>query len=631
MNLVSEPLEGEDTFAPGAALAFFGLSPHAGPGSSPMGVSYSDSLLSPYSSSFLQRSMSAGSSQSSQSPHSPAFPDYNPHSPRLSSAPMSATSSITSALREMHFPIPPVHERVQASCPIAPSALCLWADDAETDALHVFAELTHGGRGPIDTVYLDDIASAEREFPGLDVMFDHLPCQFLHTRINLDIPTVDAATVATQLHTQLTLTSLQDLSLTSVIRIFSFGHEVLSLQEQLDKPGRITPGASPSPSEPPTPGSATGSPTTSNPLRHKYQYQAPFASDFWSIFLRGAFSSDGGKMLPSFAKTDDERAAFIMAISGLSVIQEFVVRSDEPSVLLVDGQDISAGSGLGDVVLVATYDFECRDDLAGGPGLAKVSFLAGGASPPPTPAVTRIQHSELATTRSLPSSHVHPSAPPPRPHGSPTKPNLVLRIPPPPAHYRPMPHGGLVASSAASSPGLGPITPWPQMMHTPREPPPFQQGAEAERDRLERIWARDSSQWEIDSPALLGAFPGGAGAVHHGAMSSQAMHEMTTHAIAAGTPLLATFPPHAYGPAPHGTPFIHPAHGYPMHEELLSPHVKLEDGSELGRTDADKQSEIQDYFTGLLGPSRCVSHHHPGLLRGARDSRLPLCRYGVAA
>ncbi|KAL8292878.1 hypothetical protein RQP46_000572 [Phenoliferia psychrophenolica] len=595
MNLVSEPLEGEDTFAPGAALAFFGLSPPAAPGSSPMGVSYSDSLLSPYSSSFLQRSMSASSSASSQSPHSPAFPDYNPHSPRIASAPMSATSSITSALREMHFPIPPPHERAQASCPIAPAALCLWADDAETDALHVFAELMHGGRGPTDTVYLDEIASAEREFPGLGVMFDHLPCQFLHTRINLDIPTIDSATIATQLHTQLTLTSLQDLSLTSVIRIYSFGHEVLSLQEQLEKPGRITPATSPTTSEPPTPGSSAGSPTT-NPLRHKYSYQAPFASDFWSIFLRGAFSSDGGKMLPSFAKVGDERSAFIMAISGLSVIQEFVVRSDEPSALLIDGQDISPGSGLGDVVLVVTYDFECRDD-PNDAGLATVSFLAGGTSPPSTPAVTRVQHSALATTRAGPSS-VDVLAPSHRPHGSPTKPNLSLRIPPPPAVYAHPSHG-----LASGSPGVhGPITPWPQMLHTPREPPPFQESSDDQRERLNHLWARDSNQWELDSPALLGAFPGAVGGPAMG--SHHAMNDMTSNALAAGSPHLE-YPQHAYASSGHhGAPFIHPSHGYPQHEELLDqePLVKLEDGID-GRNETVKQTEV-DFFTSLLGPSR---------------------------
>ncbi|KAK4698900.1 transcriptional enhancer factor, partial [Phenoliferia sp. Uapishka_3] len=605
MNLVSEPLEGENTFAPENALAFFGFAPIAA--SHPMAVAYSESLLSPYSSSFLQRSMSVGSSNSSHSPHSPVFSDsYIMNSPLITSAPMSATSSLTSALREMHFPIPPTHKHAPASCPIVPAGLCLWADNNETDALHVFTELEAGGRGPTETVFLEEIVSTERQFPGLAVMFDHLPCQFLHTRINLSIPTTDTTEVATQLHTQLTLTSLQDLNLTSFIRIYSFGHEVLSLQEPLGKPSRMSTASQEG--SPVVPSPLRDSFAETNPLSHKFRYQAPFASDFWSIFLRGAFSSDGGKMLPSFAKSGDERLAFIMAISGLSVIQEFVVRSDQPLAPLVDGQEVSPGSGLGDVVLVVTYDFECADDSKAGSGVAKVSFLSGGkAAPPVSPSVTRVHHSALATTRSFPTM-AHP-----KPLVAPVKPSLSLRIPPPPPFNHSV-HG-------TTSPSvIGPITPWPQMLHTPSEPPPFQQGADGERDRLEKIWARDSNSWEIDSPALMGAFPGNANghSMSDGILGSQAMNDMTTNAIAAGTPLLEAFPNYSSmltsSQTSHGTPFIHPAHLYPSDEESLDTDFHVKQEEEEGESDdhkptpeALKESSLQDFFTGLLGPSKYVS------------------------
>ncbi|KAM0753722.1 hypothetical protein T439DRAFT_322614 [Meredithblackwellia eburnea MCA 4105] len=611
MNLVSEPLEGEDTFAPGAALAFFGLSPHANISSIPMGISQSEALLSPYTSSFLQRSKSA----------SPAFSESSfagtsgLYSPQPISAPMSATSSLTNAMKDMHFPVPPNHSGIPVSCPIAPAALCLWADDPASDATHIFSELKQGAGGPNSSMLLNDLISPERQFPGLEDMFDHLPCQFLHTRINLNVPTLDQDAIATQLHTQLTLTSLQNLTLTSVMRIYSFGHEVLSLQEQLDRPSRLMPAtaasvsstsSSPaSPASPLTPGSSyAGSPT--NPLRHKYSYQAPFASDFWSIFLRGAFHSEGGKMLPTFAKSGDERAAFIMAISGLSVIQEFVVRADEPATPLVEGRDISPGSALGDVVLVVTYDFECKEDSPAF-GQSKISYLTSAKKlpPPPPPApvvaptVVRLQHAALSTNRSSPA--LMPAFG--RPNSSPTKPNLSLHIPPPSAFNR-----GTTGNAAPSPNSLGPITPWPQVLHTPSEPPPVGSTGDAERARLERIWARDAaSDWELHSPALMGAFPGNATVV-----SSQAMNDMTTSAIAAGTPILAGFP---HLPC-HGTPFIHPDHGYPKREENLEPSIPLSVGTadevkvepvenEVGvATKGVKQIDIQDYFTELLGPSK---------------------------
>jgi hypothetical protein len=685
MKLVSEPLDGEDTFAPEAALAFFGHPALGVQGG--LGVAYTDGLLSPYTPTFLHRSLSCGSTPLPL--HSPALSDSFPiHSAHPRSAPMSATSSLTNAMKDMHFPIPPPNERTPASCPIAPSAFCLWADDADSDAMHVFAKLDAqggGGCGPVGTVFLQDLPLSDLRFPGLVAMNEHLPCQFLHVKLNLDVPSsspIDATTaVATQLHTQLTLTSLQDLNLTAVTSIYSYGTQVLSLEEQLAPPTRLGPSSrglptssassSPaSPLSPLTPGSDVG--LGSNPLRHKFSYNAPFAADFWSIFLRGAFStstpvtaSDPSSaipaQLPSFTKTGAERSEFAMAISGLSVIQEFVVKSEEPigaPLVEMDGGDVSPGSALGDVVLVVTYDFECKETLS--MGAARVCYLKTRTPERKSSLMLPVPADAAAffpLARTLPHGIVRPTPLPlptaspgrPRPTHSPNKPSLSLLIPPPAAFLAPHP-----TAPGSSSPNTanGLVTPWPQVLHTPLLPPPVQLASEndRERERLEGIWKKNSGEWELGSPALLGAFhPLSAGVhegfalqqqqqhqtqqqlygipyqyppppVHHSLphypKTAQALHELTSHALASpNAHALAShrhvqhtsMPRSESNSTIHGTPFvIHPSHGY-------LPKAEIEGGLYTGvipdarpvriQSERGREGEVQDYFTGLLGRS----------------------------
>lgn len=514
---------------------------------------------------------------------------------------MTPTSSITTAMKDMHFPSPPSSTRHPISCPIAPVTFSLWAQDAQAETTHVFANLDgSAGTPPTGTVSLEDVPLASLRFPGLADMNDHLPCQFLHVKVNLDVPTFDAGTSTTQLHAKVDLTALQELDLIAVTSIYSEGTPVLCLEEQLPAPTRVEGLA---PSQDASSASTSSTPPPSNPLRHNYSYQAPFASDFWSIFLRGAFGPEqpvaSEVHLPSFAKTGAERADFAMAISGLAVVQEFVVRSEEPN-------GISPGSKLGDVVLVLTYDFECETSSPA--GAVKVSFLsttrnALPTSLPPFPPLPL----------PLPVANVDP--PPPRArhsrHGS--KPSLSLHIPPPATF--------LNASSGPSTASTGPTTPLPQVLHTPTAPPPVNAGpsSPAQRDRLEQIWARTSHDWEQSSPALMGAFPShdarsasdedsvdrsrprshDYGDSHY-PRTSQAMHDFTTSAIAAGTPLLAAFPPvvQSHGTL-FGTPFVvHPAHKFDKEDEV--------DFSAFGGGRDSVAMEVfergeRDYFSGRMG------------------------------
>lgn len=550
MKLVSEPMDGEDVFSPLAQASYFLPSQRPSLLPTPVALQYGDGLHSPFTPTFLSRSISCG-------PTPMLGPSGNHDSPLPSpyfiSSPMSATSSITSAMKDLHFPIPPsieISRSPQATCPIAPANLCLWADKSDGDAMHVFAKLAKndkaglGNSQPTGNVYLEELPMAEVRYPKLSEMHESLPCQFLHVKLNLALPEAESGISVDGLHTQLTLTSLQDLSLTSVTTIYSFGTQVLSLEEQLPSPSRLTPSsrgavhpttsglvmsASPasSPISPVGPGSNNTSP---NALRHKYSYSAPFASDFWSIFFRGSVDASDSMAAPRFAKDLHERSELAAAIAGLSVVQEFVVRADDsayPSLVPdASASKISPGSALGDVVLVIIYDLEACETDSPLAGSAKVSFLSmrrpvfpvsAGAlarmqslaahptgtsaarvpSPlsnvsnlPPIPGPSRPSNANNAI---VPVVSNHPTLSRPR---SMSKPALTLNIPPPNAYL----------SNSNSSPGSEPppITPWPQIVHTPAVPPAVQAPSSPTlRNRLGQIWAATSADWAMTSPALM--------------------------------------------------------------------------------------------------------------------------------
>lgn len=642
MALVSETADGEDNFAPDKALAFFGH-PQMSPFESvPMAISYSDGLLSPYTPTFLHRSYSMGSTP--QLPHGPSSlsesyslsaPPYL--HPKPISAPMSATSSLTHAMSDMHFPIPPNHDRAAASCPIGPSGFCMWADSPEGEAKHVFANkpTVHAAAAPSTTVYLEDLPLAEMRFPGLAKMNDHLPCQFLHVKVHLDVPMNDIGDVAERLGTRINLTALQDLELTSITSIYSYGTQVLSLEEKVTAANPLnssTQSSSPSgsinssPASPSSPFSADPE-SLDNPLRHKYAYETGFASDFWSIFLRGAFSPDapeGDVHLPSFSKTGAERNEFAMAISGLSVIQELVVPSQEPSAPLVNGKEVSPGSAAGDVVLVIVYDLEVRDDESAGE--VAVSFLKQKRVIHKPIPLARLPSRQLSRNGSfnsaqasgLPSPVGMAPSPPPsatfshRTHHQ-QKPSLSLHIPPPSTFAGPplLHPQHLSSTGPMPSPRSGPATPWPQVIHTPLAPPPVNMAphSPAQRERLEQHWASAStSTWAMESPALMGAFP--LNASHESApvtiSASQAMGALTASASVLATPVLP------FGAEQmHGAPFvIHPSHAYaPEHEEEQSRKLKeMQEQEHKSKAEAPaavkQESKEVDYFSNLLGSTK---------------------------
>jgi transcriptional enhancer factor len=470
-QLIAEPTTEEDFYIPAGGmmyaqtLAGYGYGGLGGP--HPLLADGNAGLLSPYTPNMGGQHLALHSPMSSLNP-SPAFstqglPDVN----GLMPPPHSATG-LSSALNALHFPAPHDPKAATTSCPILPASFSMWVHCSASEDKHVYTNLDRKSmascsqsNATLPRLPLDSVRIGAFRFPRLAEMYHHLPCQFLYVHVPMSIPRADVLLPRyDHFSTQLALTSLQESRLTSVTTVYSHGKRVLSLVEPLDAPRRIsgkptaasgngngasaaepTPDtgksssssgeSSPPSSMPATPGDAfTASDSAATAAnRHRFWHQAPFATDFWADFLSrnhpvNVYTQRDSSQ--SFGKEPSERAALGMAVSGVTIIQEFVVTSEDNAAaasrstgpddmssaavaaaggadglngglnaplvggpgahLLNDtsGSHISPGSKVGDVVLVIAWDLECVESLGGRPGTPTVSMLtAPRMSPSP--------------------------------------------------------------------------------------------------------------------------------------------------------------------------------------------------------------------------------------------------------
>lgn len=467
-QLIAEPTTEEDFYIPAGGMMY--AQTLAGYGYGGLGGAYpllsvdnGSGLLSPYT-----PGMTSG--QGLASPHSPGAP------------PLSATHSITSGLNDLHFPQQTGVKDTSGNtpCPILPASFSMWVHCSTGDERHVYTNLDRNSmttyannQSSLPQMTLDSVRVGHFRFPRLAEMYHRMPCQFLHVHVPLSIPRHDVMMPRyDHFSTQLSLTSAQDLRLTSVTTVYSHGKRVLSLVEPLDAPRKIsgrngveitstssvdvgsaatvgvsnsdasaeagdqeassqdaaamssTPtkaknyqrresdgsiaslspisGTSSGPASPRTPLDANNQ--ANGNLRHRWVHQAPFATDFWADFLSRNHPVNvyGGRDgLQSFGKEPSERAALGMAVSGVTIIQELVVASEDsarqgaaasaaagskdtaPALLNDASSSLSPGSKVGDVVLVIAWDLECVEALGTNPGTPTVSLLTvgPGASP----------------------------------------------------------------------------------------------------------------------------------------------------------------------------------------------------------------------------------------------------------
>ncbi|GAA6057685.1 hypothetical protein JCM3770_003841 [Rhodotorula araucariae] len=533
MDLVSEPIEGDDRFVGDNALRFFGASsPYA--------------RLGAFAAPVFQPKIDVEAAANlAPSPHQGAT-HAALHSPFImhpGHAVATPTTQLANAFEDMSVlaaPVPP-------ACPIVPAELCMWLAPSETshrEEGHVFARLRDTVE-PSGQVYLEDLPLGVERYPSLLDMIDRQPCQFLHVKLNFDPLKVNGSSgLDDKVSAHLSVRSLQELKLHVVTTIYIHGDEAHQYIDRLARPHLLDDPSSPS---------RAGSPIARS-FRHKFAYDVPFAADYWTSFLstadephRKTAAARRAARASPFARSGEARFDLADNLRLCSVVQEYIVIDDcLPAPRLAEGV-WHRGSDLGDVVLVVAYDFDASEGVR--KGTAELSYLSTRRSLAPSGTVAarngarqRLPPSPLAPPIAPPmlrsaTSPARMAFPPALPEGSmlpPTRPtsrlpssqhaasrqqhphahpNLSLHIPSPTQFLRcdagafgqlPQFPGAPLGSAALG----GPTTPWGQIAHTPNAPPPLVApgvGDEGlQRERLQQIWLEASDSYDALSPAFLG-------------------------------------------------------------------------------------------------------------------------------
>ena len=234
-QLIAEPTTEEDFYIPAGGMMY--AQTLAGYGYGGLGGAYpllsmdnANGLLSPYT-----PGLTGG--QGLASPLSPGPP------------PMSATHSITSGLNDLHLPQTGMKDTSgNTPCPILPASFSMWVHCSTGDEKHVYTNLDRNSmttyannQASLPQMTLDSVRVGHFRVPRQAEMYHRMPCQFLHVHVPLSIPRHDVMMPRyDHFSTQLSLTSAQDLRLTSVTTVYSHGKRVLSLVEPLDAPRKIS-------------------------------------------------------------------------------------------------------------------------------------------------------------------------------------------------------------------------------------------------------------------------------------------------------------------------------------------------------------------------------------------------------
>jgi len=235
-QLIAEPTTEEDFYIPAGGMMY--AQTLAGYGYAGLSGAYpllsmdnAGGLLSPYTPGLV-------GGQGLASPLSPGAP------------PLSATHSITSGLNELHFAQQTGIKDTSGNspCPILPASFSMWVHCSSGDEKHVYTNLDRNSmttyannQASLPQMTLDSVRVGHLRFPRLAEMYRHMPCQFLHVHVPLSVPRHDVMMPRyDHFSTQLSLTSAQELRLTSVTTVYSHGKRVLSLVEPLDAPRKIS-------------------------------------------------------------------------------------------------------------------------------------------------------------------------------------------------------------------------------------------------------------------------------------------------------------------------------------------------------------------------------------------------------
>jgi len=525
MHFAKEPEEGEDRFEGNNAALFFGEdSPYARLGAPTTATAKPKIDIS--------AAANLGPFSPFDQPLSALHSPFVMHPAHGVATPTTQLANAFETMSVLPAAVPP-------SCPFLPTDLSMWATPSESSSRqhgHIFARLPLGAE-PTGKKFVEDLPGGVKRYPLLPDMIERQPCQFLHLKLNLHVPTaLESSGLADMVNTHLALHSLQELSLQVITSFYHDGVLGAQFIDPLSGPYRLAADAAPS-----------TSPSAHSPLarsfRHLYAYNVPFSPHWWTAYLdedplkqHEAHASRHPSAASAFARTGKSRFELHESLQGISIVQEFFVSFDDSAPLPHPAHGPALrGSDLGDVVLVVAYDVELSETAQ--KGSAELSFLstrrslssrgprtaeravqpphsaADALAPPMVRSATSparmahpsssYQHLELGSMLPPPLPR-HPShAAPPR-HQGPHHPNLSLRIPSPTRFVR---RDSLGVPGAATATPLGsattPHTPWGQIAHTPLAPPPIVQH-DADDERLQHIWLQSSTAYDLHSPALMG-------------------------------------------------------------------------------------------------------------------------------
>ena len=424
-----------------------------------------DALLSPYTPTFLSRESSLVPSPLVSPFEGPTTGGLDPlftfdNGPGYVQT--SPGSALAGAMKDMQFPFPAQTSLAgKQTASLLPRSFCIWADSEHSEDTHIYTELAADsaqGSTPASILYIEDLYLSQIRFAKLAEMYNSLPCQFMHATVQVALPSMESGLLLDAVHSSISLSSMQDLKLTSVITIFANGTEVMSMEEPLNGPFRNAPAARIEQDEQQVDVSPCTPFRQSKGPRHRFGYNSPFATDFWSVFLRGILEegqSPEADGLPSIAKSLAERHRLSGAIAGVSAIQEFVVKAEGNSPI-ESSNSVSPGSSLGNVVLIIAYDFQAAEE--GTAPLINLSYLSMRNFVAGSPTKLSPGH-KSSPGQSAPVINLEVPA-----GGGPStrhRPNLTVNIP------APQPGRILMNGQATPQHLTTPITPAMQIMHTP--------------------------------------------------------------------------------------------------------------------------------------------------------------------
>ncbi|WFD42477.1 hypothetical protein MPSI1_001122 [Malassezia psittaci] len=421
-QLIAEPVTEEDYYTPAGGMMY--AQPLADYSSGLLGVSL---LSAPHDSNLIVSPTPLSSASLSPNPNV-----MSPLPVGLSPRDSPAAGAIANALDNLHFTASPKTmfapnavspqlssealylSEIEPTPSVVPASFSMGTIASATEDKHVYAQLDSlalsqvlRNASPLPVTPSSASNVSHFRFPKLDDLQKKTSCPFFHVHVPVALPRLTQGSPAyDQFNVALSLASTRNVPLLSTLSIYSHSKCVLSMVEPLEDPRPVAARRSdslntrsPQPSQPSTPsldassgfesaacvpGEPSKSPLSHGQGQYRWSYQAPFASDFWADFLSRnhpvhMYGNGGLESAPCFSKEPSERAALGLAMSGVTLVQEFVLphNSNVEAHTIPNPPDTIGinGSNYGEVLCVIAWELQCVEQIGKQPPVPTVSLI----------------------------------------------------------------------------------------------------------------------------------------------------------------------------------------------------------------------------------------------------------------